>query len=123
MTRGRSDGTQKKRLIATIFVVAIFLGFLYAYYGSIFGNQDSALQHGSKSLSHYLMGNEDSDESSTTTEQEDTEDDVIPKSYPVSSCLSLIVAHIKTTLFLNNKRIKHPLESSSFIFLICFFNF
>ncbi|KAE8651810.1 hypothetical protein Csa_006071 [Cucumis sativus] len=83
MTRGRSDGSQKKRLIATICVVAIFLGFLYAYYGSIFGNQDSALQHGSKSLSHYLMRNEDSEESSTTTEQEDADDDVIPKSYPV----------------------------------------
>lgn len=90
MTRGRSDGTQKKRLIATICVVAIFLGFLYAYYGSIFGNQDRgalALQRGSKSLSHFLMGNEDSEESSTAAEQEDVEDDVVPKSYPVSNCL------------------------------------
>ncbi|KAG7013483.1 putative methyltransferase PMT8 [Cucurbita argyrosperma subsp. argyrosperma] len=86
MTRGRSDGTQKKRLIATICVVAIFLGFLYAYYGSIFGNQDHgafALQRGSKSLSHYLMGNEDSEESTTSAEQDDAEDGVVPKSYPV----------------------------------------
>lgn len=92
MTRGRSDGTQKKRLIATICVVAIFLGFLYAYYGSIFGNQDRgafALQHGSKSLSHYLMGNEDSEESTTSTEQDDAEDGVVPKSYPVSNCVPL----------------------------------
>lgn len=104
MTRGRSDGTQKKRLIATICVVAIFLGFLYAYYGSIFGNQDSALQHGSKSLSHYLMGNEDSEESSTTTEQEDADDDVIPKSYPVSNCLYLNGALIKIQLSFSIKR-------------------
>ncbi|KAG6593834.1 putative methyltransferase PMT8 [Cucurbita argyrosperma subsp. argyrosperma] len=86
MTRGRSDGTPKKRLITTICVVAIFLGFLYAYYGSIFGNQDrgaSTLQHGSKSLSHYLLGSEDSEESSTTTVQEDPEDGIVPKSYPV----------------------------------------
>lgn len=104
MTRGRSDGSQKKRLIATICVVAIFLGFLYAYYGSIFGNQDSALQHGSKSLSHYLMRNEDSEESSTTTEQEDADDDVIPKSYPVSYCLYLNGVLIKTLLSFSIER-------------------
>lgn len=104
MTRVRSDGTQKKRLIATICVVAIFLGFLYAYYGSIFGNQErgaSALQNGSKSLSHYLMGNEDSEESSTSSELEDAEDDVVPKSYPVSNylCFDWCSMLVKTTIF------------------------
>ena len=48
MSRG-SDGSQKKRLVAAICVVAIFLGFLYVYGGSIFGSQNSgssALEYG-----------------------------------------------------------------------------
>ena len=91
--RGRSDGSQKKRLIASLCVVGIFLGFLYAYYGSIFGSQGhgaSAMEYGSRSLRKlgYLGGDEDSDgkqDSSTKLfGQEDGEDDITPKSFPVS---------------------------------------
>jgi lipopolysaccharide export LptBFGC system permease protein LptF len=93
--RGRSDGVQKKRLITSVCVVAIFLGFLYVYYGSIFGSKSrgaSAIEYGSKSLrrlgSSYLSGDEDTDgkqdESSTIFGQEDGEDNNTPKSFPVS---------------------------------------
>ena len=92
--RGRSDGGQKKRLIASVCVVAIFLGFLYVYYGSIFGSTSrgaAALEYGSRSLrklgSSYLGGDDDADgkqyESSTKFGQEERED-VVPKSFPVS---------------------------------------
>jgi len=91
--RGRSDGGQKKRLITTVCVVAIFLGFLYAYHGSIFGSSNHAIEYG-KSLrklgSSYLGGDEDTegnqDESSHFGYSEG-EDDVVPKSFPVSSML------------------------------------
>lgn len=88
--RGRSDGGQKKRLITSLCAVAIFLGFLYVYYGSIFGsssNGASALEYGSKSLrkigSSYLGGD---DESSTKSGLEDG-DVVVPKTFPVSCFL------------------------------------
>ncbi|KAK7243086.1 hypothetical protein RIF29_37870 [Crotalaria pallida] len=94
MSRGRSDGAQKKRLIASICTVAIVLGFLYVYNGSIFGFQNSgssALNYGSKSLKRlgasYLGADDDSDgkqdESSSSVKQGDVEDDIVPKSYPV----------------------------------------
>ncbi|KAE8723776.1 putative methyltransferase PMT3 [Hibiscus syriacus] len=84
--RGRSDGGQKKRLITYVVVAAIFLGFLYVYYGSIFGsssNGASALEYGSKSLrkfgSSYLGGDDEADgkqyESSTKVGLEDGEED------------------------------------------------
>ncbi|KAF3456770.1 hypothetical protein FNV43_RR01424 [Rhamnella rubrinervis] len=81
--RGRSDGVQKKRVITSLCIVAIFLGFLYVYYGSIFGSQNrgaSALEYGSRSLRKlgYLGGDEDTD-----GKQEDGDDDIIPKSFPV----------------------------------------
>lgn len=93
--RGRSDGAQKKRLITFVCVVAIFLGFLYVY-GSVFGGKthgSSALEYGSKSLrklgSAYLGGDEDTDskqdESTTKFGRVDGDDDITPKSFPVSS--------------------------------------
>lgn len=94
MTRGRSDLSQKKRIITSLCVLGIFLGFLYVYHGSIFGSQShgaSALEYGSRSWrklgSSYLGGDEDNDskqdESSTKYGQEDGEEDVIMKSFPV----------------------------------------
>ncbi|PON94779.1 putative methyltransferase PMT [Trema orientale] len=87
--RGRSDGTQKKRLITSLCVVGIFLGFLYAYYGSIFGSQSrgvSAIEYGSRSLRKlgYLGGDEDSDDKQeSSTKIFDGEDGITPKSFPV----------------------------------------
>ncbi|TYH50208.1 hypothetical protein E1A91_D10G178000v1 [Gossypium mustelinum] len=87
--RGRSDGGQKKRLIASLCAVVIFLGFLYVYYGwSSRGAAD--LGYGSKSLrklgSSYLGGDDDTDgkqyESSTKFGQDEGED-IVPKTFPV----------------------------------------
>lgn len=103
MTRGRSsDGVQKKRLITSVCAVSIFLGFLYVYYGSIFGSNNhgaSALEYGSRSLrklgSSYLGGDEDNDgkqdESSMRFALEDGEDEIRPKSFPVSALQLYIV--------------------------------
>ncbi|KAF7837462.1 putative methyltransferase PMT3 [Senna tora] len=90
MSRGRSDGSQKKHLVASIFVVAIFLGFLYVYYGSR-NSGTSALEYGSKSLkrlgSSYLGTDDDAngkqDDSSSSFGQGDLDDDIVPKSFPV----------------------------------------
>lgn len=94
--RGRSDAAQKKRLLVSVCVLSVFVGFLYVYYGSIFGSHSratSALEYGSRSLrrlgSSYLGGDEDTDlgskdESSTRFGLDDGEDDVMPKSFPVS---------------------------------------
>ncbi|CAL1396337.1 unnamed protein product [Linum trigynum] len=89
--RGRPDGAQKKRLITSVCVVAVFLGFIYFYYGSVFGSQGrgaSALEYGSKSLrklgSSYLGGDDESDkEDGTRFGLEEGEDDSVPKSFPV----------------------------------------
>ncbi|KAK3041368.1 hypothetical protein RJ639_002349 [Escallonia herrerae] len=90
--RGRSEGSQKKRLLTALGVVAIFLVFLYVYFGSQ-SRGESALEYGSRSLrrlgSSYLGGDEDTDlgskqdESSTKFGLEDSEDGIIPKSFPV----------------------------------------
>ncbi|XP_050374382.1 probable methyltransferase PMT3 [Argentina anserina] len=92
MMRGRSDPAQKKHTITILCVLAIFLVFLYAYYGSIFGSHShgtSALEYG-RSLrklgSSYLAGDDDTDgkdDSSTRYGQEDGDDDVTVKSFPV----------------------------------------
>ncbi|KAL9410887.1 hypothetical protein AB3S75_044626 [Citrus x aurantiifolia] len=84
--RGRPDGGQKKRLITSVFVVAIFIGFLYAYYGSS-NRGSSALEYG-KSLrklgSSYLGGEDDNDgKQDEASKFGDVEDDVVPKSFPV----------------------------------------
>ncbi|XWS08778.1 hypothetical protein CRYUN_Cryun40dG0029900 [Craigia yunnanensis] len=91
--RGRSDGGQKKRLIISVCVVAIFLGLLFVYYGSIFGSSShgaAALEYGNRSLrklgSSYSGGDDEADgkqyESSIKFGQEEGED-VIPKTFPV----------------------------------------
>ncbi|KAK2978423.1 hypothetical protein RJ640_000447 [Escallonia rubra] len=90
--RGRSEGSQKKRLLTSLGVVAIFLVFLYVYFGSQ-SRGESALEYGSRSLrrlgSSYLGGDEDTDlgskqdESSTKFGLEDNEDGISPKSFPV----------------------------------------
>ncbi|PSR97968.1 Methyltransferase [Actinidia chinensis var. chinensis] len=90
--RGRPDGGQKKRLITSVCVVAVFLIFLYVYFGS-HSDGESALEYGSRSLrklgSSYLGGDEDADlggkqdESATKFGLEDGEDGIIPKSFPV----------------------------------------
>lgn len=91
--RGRSDGLQKKRLITSVCVVVIFLVFLYAYYESLFSSQGHrALEYGGKSLrrlgSSYLGGDDDSDgkHDNSSSKFGNDEDDVTPKSFPVS-CL------------------------------------
>ncbi|CAI0458329.1 unnamed protein product [Linum tenue] len=89
--RGRPDGAQKKRLITSVCVIAVFLGFIYFYYGSVFGSQGrgaSALEYGSKSLrklgSSYLGGDDESDkEDGMKFGLEEGEDDSVPKSFPV----------------------------------------
>lgn len=110
MTSRRTDPAQKKRIITILCVLALFLVFLYAYYGSIFGSQSrgaSALEYGSRSLrklgSSYLGGDEDNDgkldESSTKYGQEDGEDDVTLKSFPVSFILLNLDSSILFPLF------------------------
>lgn len=90
MMRGRSDGAQKKRLLTSIAVVAVFVIVLYFYFGSK-SNGESALEYGSRSLrklgSSYLGGDDDSDLSSKQDEKfglEDGEDGIVTKSFPVS---------------------------------------
>lgn len=88
--RGRSEGPQKKRLLTALCVVAIFLVFLYVYFGSQ-SRGESALEYG-RSLrklgSSYLGGDDDNekqDESSSKFGFEDGEDGIVPKSFPVST--------------------------------------
>jgi len=88
--RGRSDGAQKKRLLTSVAVVAIFFVVLYFYFGSK-SNGESALEYGSRSLrklgSSYLGGDDESDLSSKQDEKfglEDGEDGIVSKSFPVS---------------------------------------
>lgn len=99
MSRGRSDGSQKKRIVASICVLTVFIGLLYVYGGSIFGSQtsgSSALEYG-KSLrklgSSYLGADDDNDDkqddSSSGFGQVDEEDNIVPKSFPVSLFVSL----------------------------------
>ena len=84
MTRGRADANPKKRLITWIVVLVICCGCFYAYTRS---HGSSALEYGSKSLrkigSSYWHGDEDSADSSAKLD-EDGDDGVILKSFPVS---------------------------------------
>ncbi|KAK6117069.1 hypothetical protein DH2020_049212 [Rehmannia glutinosa] len=92
MTRGRPDGAQKKRLLTSLCIVAVFLVFLYVYFGSK-NTGESALEYGSRSLrklgSSYLGGDEDSDLGGKQDESpfkfglDDGEDGFTPKSFPV----------------------------------------
>jgi len=100
MSRGRSDGSQKKRLVASVCGVALFLGFLYVFQGSIFGGQNSGsstAEYG-KSLKRlgasYLGADDDADnkqqdESSSLVQGDTLADDIVPKSFPVRFCASL----------------------------------
>jgi hypothetical protein len=100
MSRGRSDGSQKKRLVASVCGVALFLGFLYVFQGSIFGGQNSSsstAEYG-KSLKRlgasYLGADDDADnkqqdESSSLVQGDTLADDIVPKSFPVSFCPSI----------------------------------
>lgn len=91
MTRGRPDGAQKKRLLTSVCVIAVFLVFLYFFYGSK-NTGESALEYGSRSLrklgSSYLGGDEDSDldkqDESSVKILDDSEDGIFLKSFPVS---------------------------------------
>ncbi|PSR97925.1 Methyltransferase [Actinidia chinensis var. chinensis] len=116
--RGRQDGGQKKRLITSVCVVAVFLIFLYAYFGS-HSHGESALEYGSRSLrklgSSYLGGDEDSDlggkqdESATKFGLEDGEDGIIPKSFPIQFALERgIPAYLGV---LGTKRLPYPSRS------------
>lgn len=87
--RGRTDGSQKKRLLTTFVLVAVFLLFLYLYFGSQ-SKGESALEYGSRSLrklgSSYLGGDEESDLGVKDDFKFglDDEDGIVPKSFPVS---------------------------------------
>ncbi|XP_051129347.1 probable methyltransferase PMT3 [Andrographis paniculata] len=89
MTRGRPDGRQKKRLLASVCLGIVFVVFLYFYFGSNNAGE-SALEYGSRSLrklgSSYLGGDEDSDkqdDSSVKFGLDDGEEGIYPKSFPV----------------------------------------
>ncbi|XP_071732476.1 probable methyltransferase PMT3 [Rutidosis leptorrhynchoides] len=86
--RGRTDGSQKKRLLTTIILVAVFVLFLYLYFGSQ-SKGESALEYGSRSLwklkSSYLGGDEESDLGAKDDFKFglDDQDGIVPKSFPV----------------------------------------
>ncbi|CAH2038944.1 unnamed protein product [Thlaspi arvense] len=86
MMRGRSDGGQKKRLIASVCIVALFVCFLYMYYGSS-SQGASALEYG-RSLrklgSSYLVGDDDNGDTKQDDSVTNEEDSlVVAKSFPV----------------------------------------
>lgn len=125
--RGRSDGVQKKRVITSLCIVAIFLGFLYVYYGSIFGAQNrgsSALEYGSRSLRKlgYLGSDEDAvgkQESSTKFGLDDGDDEFIAKSFPVSSnMLNLVYLFPQNQLAFASPPylLQHSMVSVSFVY-------
>ncbi|KAF3796352.1 putative methyltransferase [Nymphaea thermarum] len=97
MMRGRPDGAQRKSLVTSLCVMAVFLCFLFVYYGSSFrsgrDHATTALEYG-RSLrklgSSYFGGDEDADSGDRVrTEDESrpgTDDggiDFVPKSFPV----------------------------------------
>lgn len=83
MMRSRSDGSQKTRLITSLCTVVIVLGFLYFFVGPD-GSQSSGANALRKIGSTYLGSDEDVDTTESTTVQEYVDDNVTPKSYPVS---------------------------------------
>lgn len=88
MMRGRSDGGQKKRLIASVCVVALFVCFFYMYYDSS-SQGASALEYG-RSLrklgSSYLGGDDDNGDAKQDDSVSNGENSlVVAKSFPVSS--------------------------------------
>ncbi|XP_048429753.1 probable methyltransferase PMT3 isoform X1 [Pyrus x bretschneideri] len=82
MSKGRADGSPKKRFVTSILVLVIICGLLYLYSKK---NDSSTLEYGSKIRkfrSTYLGADEDVDESHPKL-GEDEEDGVILKSIPV----------------------------------------
>lgn len=90
--RGR-DGGQKKHLVPSLCLIVLFLGFIVLYYGSFFGprgqHANSALEYGSRISRSIGWSNGDNGEVGKSEEsifgQEDGEDGLIPKSFPVSA--------------------------------------
>ncbi|XP_050367172.1 probable methyltransferase PMT3 [Argentina anserina] len=82
MSRGRTDGGSKKRLVTTVLVLVIICGGLYMYTKR---NGSTALEYSSKIRkfgSTYLGGDEEADETPTKL-GEDEDDGVVLKSIPV----------------------------------------
>ncbi|PQQ03438.1 putative methyltransferase PMT3 [Prunus yedoensis var. nudiflora] len=82
MSRGRADGSPKKRLVTSVLVLVAICGLLYLYSKR---NGSSALEYGSKIRkfgSTYLGVDEDVEESPSRL-GEDEEDGIILKSIPV----------------------------------------
>lgn len=106
MMRGRSDGAKNKRLLTSVCVGAVFVVFLYVYFGSKNAGE-SALEYGSRSLrklgSSYLSGDEDSDLGGKQDESlfkfglDDGEDSIVTKSFPVSLSVANHVVHKSTS--------------------------
>ncbi|KAH0861887.1 hypothetical protein HID58_079098 [Brassica napus] len=84
MMRGRSDGGQKKRLIASICVVALFLCFLYMYYDSS-SQGASALEYGRslRKLGSSYLGGDDDDTKQDGSVSNEEDSLVVAKSFPV----------------------------------------
>ncbi|KAM1007477.1 hypothetical protein TB1_004062 [Malus domestica] len=83
MSKGRADGSPKKRLVTSILVLVIICGLLYLYSKK---NDSSTLEYGRKIRkfrSTYLGADEDVDESPPKL-GEDEEDGVILKSIPAN---------------------------------------
>ena len=80
MTRGRSDGDSRKRLVTTVLVVVIVGAFFYFYSRD---SGSSPLEYGSKSLKDFGWG-EDQDADEPSLVPGGGEDNAIPKTIPVS---------------------------------------
>lgn len=95
MMRGR-DGSQKKHLIPSLCLALLFFVFLVLYYGSYLSNRgrhaNSALEYGSKISRSIGWISEDNAELGKSEDQIFTQNDgeeiVIPKSFPVSAISS-----------------------------------
>lgn len=86
MSRGRADGSQKNRVFISVLVLTLICGCVYLYSRK---SGSSPLEYGSKSLrkfGSYLGSDEDADESSSKLE-EDGDDGITVKSFPVSESL------------------------------------
>ncbi|KAK9945053.1 hypothetical protein M0R45_010585 [Rubus argutus] len=82
MSRGRADGSSKKRLVTAVLILVIICGGLYMYSKR---NASTALEYGSKIRkfgSTYLGGDEEVDETPPKL-GEDEDDGIILKSIPV----------------------------------------
>lgn len=86
MSRGRPDGSQKKKVLTSVLVLMLIFGCVYLYSRK---SGSSPLEYGSKSLrkfGSYLGSDEDTDEPSSKLD-EDGDDGIVLKSFPVSEPL------------------------------------